>query len=127
MTITPNPLLPSGAASVVSGLLNRMRNSTCVIQRQPAGEDAGGAPISGDYATVDTVLCKVRAPGRMPVESISGGRFGPAADYEILLPPYTDVRNSDRIAVNGKTMEVIDDRDAVSHGFELSVLVRTST
>ena len=106
-------------------LLARMRDDTCVIERPSSGTDAGGAPISG-YTAVATVACKVSAPGRAPVEAISGGRVVPLVDYEISLPPDTDVRNEDRIVVNGRTLYVVADRDAVSHGFELKVLVKAS-
>lgn len=125
MTITPNPLVPAGGAAVVNRLLARMRDDTCVIERPSSGTDAGGAPISG-YTAVATVACKVSAPGRAPVEAISGGRVVPLVDYEISLPPDTDVRNEDRIVVNGRTLYVVADRDAVSHGFELKVLVKAS-
>lgn len=125
MAITPVPLLPSGAVATVNRLLARMRDDTCVIERPTSGTDAGGAPISG-YTAVATVACKVSAPGRAPVEAISGGRVVPLVDYEISLPPDTDVRNEDRIVVNGRTLYVVADRDAVSHGFELKVLVKAS-
>ena len=120
-----NPLIPAGAAATVTRLLARMRDDTCVIERPTSGTDAGGAPISG-YTTAATVACKVSAPGRAPVEAISGGRVVPLVDYEISLPPATDVRNEDRIVVNGRTLYVVADRDAVSHGFELKVLVKAS-
>lgn len=125
--ITPNPLVPTGAVATVNRLLGRMRDDTCVIQRPTSGTDAGGAPISG-YTPVDPdgVPCKVTTPGRAPVEAISGGRVVPLVDYEISLPPDTDVRNEDRIVVNGRTLYVVADRDAVSHGFELKVLVKAS-
>ena len=125
MTITPNPLVPAGGAAVVSRLLARMRDDTCVIERPTSGTDAGGAPVSG-YTAVASVACKVSAPGRAPVEAISGGRVVPLVDYEISLPPDTDVRNEDRIVVNGRTLYVVADRDAVSHGFELKVLVKAA-
>ena len=125
MAITPHPALSAGSAAVVSRLLTKFRNSSCVIQRPTTGTDAGGAPISG-YTTAATVACKVQAPGRSPVEAISGGRVVPLVDYEISMPPDTDVRNEDRIVVNGRTLYVVADRDAVSHGFELKVLVKAS-
>lgn len=125
MAITPVPLLPTGAVATVNRLLARMRDDTCVIERPTSGTDAGGAPISG-HTAVATVACKVSAPGRAPVEAISGGRVVPLVDYEISLPPDTDVRNEDRIVVNGRTLYVVADRDAVSHGFELKVLVKAS-
>ena len=125
MAITPVPFIPAGAAATVNRLLTRMRDDSCVIQRPTSGTDAGGAPISG-YTTVATVACKVSAPGRAPVEAVSGGRVVPLVDYEISLPPDTDVRNEDRIVVNGRTLYVVADRDAVSHGFELKVLVKAA-
>jgi hypothetical protein len=125
--ITPNPLIPAGANATISRLLGRMRDDTCVIQRKPVGFDAGGAPISGPYTAVASVDCRVVASGRTPVESISGGRVGPIADYEILMPPDTDVLSDDRIVVNGKTMEVVQDQDAISHGYQLRVLVKATT
>lgn len=125
MPITPVPLIPAGAAATVNRLLTRLRDDTCVIERPTSGTDAGGAPISG-YTTAATVACKVTAPGRAPVEAVSGGRVVPLVDYEISMPPETDVRNEDRIVVNGRTLYVVADRDAVSHGFELKVLVKAA-
>jgi len=127
MTIAPHPLLPSGAATTITRLLSRTRSDLCVISRSPSTVDAGGAVITGPYTVVEGVPCRVRAAGRTPVEGISGGRFAPVADYEIFLPPDTDVVSNDRIVANGHVMEVVDDRDAISHGFELMVLVKATT
>jgi hypothetical protein len=125
--ITPNPLIPAGSNALIIRLLGRMRDDTCVIQRKPTGVDAGGAPVSGAYTAVASVDCRVVASGNVPTENISGGRVGPVADYEIYLPPDTEIRSDDRIAVNDKVMEVVEDQDAVSHGYQLKVLVKAST
>lgn len=125
MAITPSPIIPAGGAATVAALLARLRDDTCVIERPAAGSDAGGAPAGG-YVAVGSAPCRVTAPGRQPVERISGGRLVPLIDYEIRFPPDADVRSDDRIKVNGRTLYVVADRDAISHGFELTAPVTAS-
>ncbi|MGE0541216.1 MAG: hypothetical protein AB7R89_13665 [Dehalococcoidia bacterium] len=123
MTITPNPLIPAGAQSVIAGLLQGQRNDSCVIQRPSSSTDGAGAP-TGAVTTLPAVACQVRAPQRQPVESVGGARFAAVVDYEVRFPPDTDVRSEDLIVVNGRTLRVIADRDAISHGFELVVMTK---
>lgn len=125
MALGRNPVVPAGPWNAASRLVARMRTTICVIERRTTGRDAGGAPVGG-YAAIAKVACKVKAAGRMPVETVAGGRVGPVVDYEIAFPTATDVRSDDRIVVNGRTMEIISDRDAVSHGMQLNVLVKAS-
>jgi head-tail adaptor len=125
VSLHPNPLVPAGANATINRLLARMRDDTCVIERPTSGVDAGGAPISG-YTAIAKIACKVAAPGQMPVETISGGRVVSLVDYFISLPPTTDVREDDRIVVNGRTLSVVADPDAASHGYELKVSVKAS-
>lgn len=125
MTIHRNPLVPAGAGAVVTRLMTRMRDDTCVIERPSTSKDATGAP-SGGFTTAATVPCRVTSPGLQPNESVGGSRLAPVLTYEVRLPPETDVRGSDRIQVNGRTLEVIGDRDAVSHGFELVVIAKVA-
>jgi len=125
MTIGTNPLIPTGAAAVVSRLLLRMRDDSCVISRPSTSKDATGAP-SGGFTTAATVPCRVTSPGLQPVESVGGSRLAPVLTYEVRFAPDVDVRGSDRIVVNGRTLEVIGDRDAVSHGFELVVIAKVA-
>ncbi len=61
----------------------------------------------------------------MPVETISGGRAVPLVDYEITFSRAVDVQNKDRIVVNGRTLYVVADRDAVTIGLQTKVLVKT--
>lgn len=123
MAITPVPLIPAGAAATVNRLLARMRDDSCVIQRQGAGKDLTGAP-SGAFTTVATEPCRVTSQGLQPVESVGGSRLASVVAYEVRFEPDVDVRGNDRIQVNGKTLEVIGDQDAVSHGFQLVVIAK---
>lgn len=120
MTMSRNPLLPAGAAVPITGLLSRMRDDSCVIQRPATGRDNTGAPAAG-FTTVATEPCRVVAPQRQPVESTGGGGFSPVVDYEVRFAPDVVIGSEDRIVVNGRTLRVIADNDAVSHGFELVV------
>lgn len=97
------------------------RGDTCVIQRKSAGLDAAGAPVSGGFSTVASLDCQVKAAGRVAVERVLGGQFGPEVDYVISLPRGADVRSDDQIVVNGQTMQVVNDDESKSYGFELIV------
>lgn len=123
MAITPHPALPAGAATAIADRLASYRTDTCVIERPASGVDGTGAPVGG-YTTVATVACQVRAPGRQPIESVGGGRFESAIDYEVLFGPAVDVRRHDRIQVNDRVLIVIADQDAVSHGFQVRALTK---
>lgn len=125
--IRPNPLLPASAARNVDRLLGRTRLDLCVIERRASGRDAGGAPTSAAFDVEQGVDCRVSQPGRAPLERVAGQQFGAEADYEIALPPDTQVTNNDRITVNGKTLEVIYVPSAISYGFELKVQAKASS
>lgn len=126
MSLAPHPALSRGSARNVSRLLTRFRTDLCVIQRPTSGTDAGGAPVGG-FTAIAVVPCRIQAAGRMPIEAVSGGRVGPVADYELYFDPGIDIRSKDRIAANGKTMDVVSDFDAQSHGFELKVLAKSTS
>jgi len=125
VSITRNPIIPAGAYATVGHLLGRMRTSVCTVQRPRSGINAAGSPVAG-FATVAVVPCRVVASGRIPVETVTGGRFGPVADYELFFSPDADVRSQDRIITNGATLNVVADQDAVSHGFQLKVIARVA-
>lgn len=127
LVIRPNPLLPASAARNVDRLLRRMRQDLCVIERRGTGRDLGGAPATAPFAVVQAVDCKVTIPGRAPLERVAGQQFGAEADYVITLPRDTQVENSDRITVNGLTLEVVYVPKAISYGFELKVQARASS
>lgn len=126
MAIRPNVLIPAGGVAIVDRLLGRLRPDSCAIQRRSGGRSPGGAPTA-TFATVATVPCAVVVPGRTPGEGVAGGRFGPAADYEVRVPRDADVRSEDRIAVNGQTLEVTYAPTAASEGFELIVLAKAGS
>lgn len=91
---------------------------TCVIQRQSGAVDAAGAQTN-EWVTAETVACRVDAPSRQPVEVVSGGSVTPGVDYDVFLyPRSTVVHNTDRILVNGRTLNVVSDQDAVSIRFD---------
>lgn len=123
MAPIPSPLLPAGAVAAIDRLLTGQRSSVCTIQRPASGVDFTGAPTGG-FTTTAVAVCTVRAPGRMPIESVGGGRFGAVVDYEVAFAPDVDVKSNDRIVVNGRTLQVIADHDAASHGFQLKVLAK---
>ena len=125
--IRPNPLLPASSARAIARLKGRLRQDLCVIQRRPTGRDSGGAPVSTAFETQQGVDCRVSQPGRAPLERVAGQQFGAEADYEVALPPETQIGNNDRITVNGKTLEVIYVPAAVSYGFELKVQCKASS
>jgi hypothetical protein len=127
LVIRPNPLLPPASARSIARLLGRTRLDLCVIERRGTGRDAGGAPTTGPFEVVQGVECRVSQPGRAPLERVSGQQFGAEADYEIALPPDTQVNNNDRITVNGKTLEVVYVPSAISYGFELKVQAKASS
>lgn len=126
MTVRPNPFVPADAIPDIDAVLGQLRTDTCVIQRKSADFDPAGAPISGGFATVASVDCQVKGAGRVGVERVFGGQFGPEADYEITMPRETDVRGDDQIIVNGETMEVVSVDDAKSYGFEITVGVKAT-
>ena len=91
---------------------------TCVIQRQSGAVDAAGAQID-EWVTVETVACRVDAPSRQPVEVVSGGSVTPKVAYDVYLyPRSTEIRNSDRILVNGRVLGVDGDWEAASVRFD---------
>ncbi|MCA9878217.1 MAG: head-tail adaptor protein [Thermomicrobiales bacterium] len=123
MAPTPSPIIPAGAQPVIAGLLERMRDDTCLIQRLGSSKDGAGAP-TGAYSTAATVPCRVKGSQRQPVEGVAGARLGVIVDYEVRFAPGVDVQSEDRIIVNGRTLRVVADQDAASHGFELVVNAR---
>lgn len=125
--IRPNPLLSASSARAIARLKARTRLDLCVIQRRASGRDAGGAPASAAFETQQGVDCRVSQPGRAPLERVVGQQFGAEADYEIALPPDTQIGNNDRITVNGRTLEVIYVPAAISYGFELTVQCKASS
>jgi len=126
MAIRPNPILPAGAVASIDRLLAGQMADTCVIRRPSGARGASGAP-SGAETTVATAPCLVRVPGRAPTEAVAGGRYGPQADYEVVVPRGTDVRSSDTIAVNGRTLDVIFAPLASSFGFTLTVAAKATS
>lgn len=95
--------------------------SSCVIQQPASGVDLTGAPLDG-WTTSATVACRVDPPSRQPVEATGGGRLGPIVDYDVYLYPRdTAIDGNARILVNGRTLQVIADQDAVSISFDLKV------
>jgi hypothetical protein len=125
MTIEPHPLVRP-AAPGIDRLLARFRESTCVIQRKGSSQDAGGAPASGGYSTVATVGCQVAAAGRLAVERVFGGQFGPEIDYVVKMPRDTSLTSDDQIVVNGTTMQIVSDDGLKSYGFELLVAAKAT-
>lgn len=127
MSRRPNPALPAGAVATIDRLLVKQRGDTCIIERPVSGTDAGGAPVSGWEQVGDPEPCKVTAPGRMPMETVSGGRAVPLVDYEVSFYRDVEVHNEWRIqhVESGRTLYIVADRDAVSYGFQVKVLVKT--
>lgn len=91
---------------------------TCVIQRQSGAVDAAGAQTN-EWVTAETVACRVDAPSRQPGEGVSGGSVTPNVAYDVYLyPRSTEVRNTDRILVNGRVLGVDGDWEAASFRFD---------
>ena len=124
MTMHPIPIVPAGSAVVIKNLLSGLRDDVCTIQTPVVGLDATGAPVAA-YATQAVVACRVVTLIRQPIESIGGGRLGAVVDYEVRMPPDTIVSNNDQILVNDRVLQVVSDRDAASHGFEVRVFATT--
>lgn len=130
MAIQPNPLLSGGAVAAIDRLLGRLRAAHCVVERPSGARDAGGAP-TGAVAVIGAAACRVRVPGRQPIEAVQGGRFGPQADYEVVFDRAVavtlDLRSDDRIQVDGTTLQIIAVPRAVTHGFQLVVPCRAAS
>lgn len=121
------PILTPAEMDEIGADLAIARPSTCRVLRKPTGRDPGGAPVSGAYAEVASVGCRVEATNRQARETVVGGRFGPEADYTVAVPRGTDVREEDRIAVNGQTLEVVGVPGAESFSFEVIVAAKDAT
>lgn len=122
----PNPLLSAGAVATIDRLQARMMTDVCTIQRLGSTRASGGALVEA-YATVATLPCRVSASARMAVETLTGGRYGPEADYEVLVSRAADVRSTDRILVNDQTLNVVFAAVAASYGFLLKVLCKAAS
>jgi hypothetical protein len=127
MAIRPHPAVPSGVVTaVIDPLLARYRGDWCVIQRKSASLDPAGAPISGGFTTIANVDCQVVASGRVAVERVFGGQFGPEAELVIKVDRAVDVHSDDQIIKDGKTMQVVSSDEDKSYGFELLIGVKAT-
>ena len=122
MSPAPNPLLPAGAVATVDRLLGRLRTDVCQVKRKGTTRDVGGSRVEA-FGVVATESCQVRAVNRAANTAAIGGRLTSLADYEIVFDRAVQVREGDRIAVNGQTFTAVNVPNEASHAFTLTVAV----
>lgn len=122
MSPVPNPLLPAGAVATVDRLLGRLRTDVCQIKRKGTTRDVGGSPVEA-YGVVAVADCQVRAVNRAANTLVVGGQLTALADYEVVFFRAVQVREGDRITVNGETFRAVNVPNEASHAFVLTVAV----
>lgn len=85
-------------------LVNRIMPDTATILRYPTATSGPGG-WSQDYEAVATTRCLfLGLPA--PSEQTAGAELASLARWKLVVPNGTDIQPSDRIQINGKTLEV---------------------
>jgi head-tail adaptor len=77
-----------------------------VISRPPGTSDGRGGTTTTTYTVIGTVPVRVSPSGSFQ-QVIAGGRVAAKGDYLLTMPYGTDARAADRVAVSGRTFEVL--------------------
>lgn len=86
------------------------RTETCAVQRPTRVKNADGG-YTDAYETVLTVMCRRTPDFIPPVERQAGVVVRGIARWWISFAAETEIRSTDRLVINERTYEVLDDQD----------------
>lgn len=93
------------------GEFDDLLGESCEIQRATTTSDGMGGSTD-TWATVATVCCTVAPVSRTGRAERTGEQVREVQARMVTLPAETDVRLTDRLIVNGQTLEVVDLRES---------------
>lgn len=91
------------SARAVQRLLN---NKQATILRSTTTPDGAGGHRTS-YAVLRTVTCRMSAAGGRDADLLAGRLSNGQSAWRITVPAQTDVTAADRVAVDGRTFEVL--------------------
>ena len=112
--------------------LNKMRDtaerllpSTCVIYRRTLSDDGNGGKAT-TYTETETVDCRLVFYSNRPgaPDRTQGGKVRAADLFLLSVPQSTDIRETDRVEINGTTYDVVSDLAERSYEVTKRVLVK---
>lgn len=99
-------------ASIKAESLRAMPDTATILRNTPARTSGGSTP---GYASVGTTRCRLSASvlggGN---EQVAAGQLVSVMGYTLVVPPGTNIKNSDRIQVGSSVFEVISGKTDAS-------------
>ncbi len=79
--------------------------NTATIQRPTHASDGMGGTRT-TWATVGTTACRTTAAGAQDSQLVAG-QLRERASWRVTAPALTDIRTTDRLVIDGRTLEVV--------------------
>lgn len=103
---------------------NALPDSGTVYVKQSTSDGIGGF-VETYPATPGTVLsCRITRNRQMGFERIAGDRPVSVGDFICLFPAGSQINNTDRVACNGVTWEVVNTDEGISEAVNLRVEIK---
>ncbi|NPV85988.1 MAG: head-tail adaptor protein [Anaerolineae bacterium] len=90
--------------SMRSGQASALPDVCILMSGSAVTDDTGGRIVT--YVSSGSVMGRLSWSGFHPVEKVAAERLGISVPYVVTLPAGTEVNESQRIVINGRTFEV---------------------
>lgn len=99
-------MLSAGELAIMRGIQNKRFDLTATITRSTGTDDGAGGTLPGSPTTFTSPCC--RAPHKASDrENMVAGNIQGSGVWDITFPALTDIRDADRITIDGQGYEVI--------------------
>jgi hypothetical protein len=101
------PLISEAKLNKIRATVNRTLPDPCQIKRKSKMPDGRGGFVEGPEVTVATVNSRMIAMS-YDQERVYGDRLQNRLGFKVLLPYGTDIKDSDKLVISGRTLDVVD-------------------
>lgn len=121
-------MIPSWMLAGHKAMAESSMTDTCVIERSTVGQDAAGRPSTTWYTAGTVKMILLPEARRITGDNQIGGREVNRVYARIAMPVGTDVRDGDRLVIEGRTWEILRLQDQISNKpFVMADIARKAT
>lgn len=115
-------MISAAELAAMQATVNASLPETCTVQRVTSQSANGYGGTTDTWSTVATLACLDEPAGRTPAEREITGKLQAVSARTVTLPAGSDVRASDRLVQNGKTLHVVAPLTREAYDLNLQVV-----